>query len=1282
MGTNQKFQDFIGVVPVSKTLRNELIPTEITKGKIEELSFLEEDKLRAQNREKVKEWMDDYYRDVIECTLQEDLPEGWENLFACMRSHKKQNTKETKKELEQMQNQLRAQIHARFAARDDFKEMFAAPMISKLLPAYIAGNPAYADRQDECKEILAMYKGFTTSLGNYFKTRENIFSKEKISTAVGYRIVEDNAEIFLNNEDVYQRICKLDGFESEQLDSSIQEPAEGRTLKEICSDAGFGRVLTQKGIDRYNEIVGIVNQFMNLYCQKNKLQKPVQFRLKRLHKQILCKGTSSFEIPKQFENDEQVYQAINAFTELLTKNHDMDRLITVAEHVNEYDTKGIYISSDAYSTVSHEISKKWNLIEDSLTDYYNDTLPGKGKSKETKVRKAVKEEEYRSVSQLNDIIQKYYIAESNQFVWKVESYILSLAETIKPELCREIACSQKGKLIEDDKKIAEIKEMLDMYMKVFHVLKAFQVQELLNRDEAFYSEVDEIYQDMQDIVPLYNRVRNYVTQKPYTEGKYRLYFKTPTLADGWSKSKEYDYNAILMMKDEKYYLGILNAQSKPSKDILAGKEEPSDGAYRKMNYYLLPGPSKMLPKVFLSKKGCETYNPSEYIVDGYNHKRHIKSSKEFDIQFCRDLIDYFKDCIEKHPEWKKFNFEFSETNSYEDISGFYQEVEKQGYRIEWTYICEDDIRNLQENGQLFLFQIYNKDFAAGSTGKPNLHTLYFKNLFSKENLQDIVLKLNGEAELFYREKSIQKPVGHKTGTVLVNRTYELEQRDTNGEGIIKVKKSFPENVYTELYQYYKNGENGKLSAESARYIDKVQCHMAKLDILKDRRYTENKYFIHLPITINYKAEKRNDLNAIAQRYITKQDDVHVIGIDRGERNLIYVSVINMKGEIVEQKSFNVVEQNLSAGTKQYYDYKGKLENREKERDEARKSWKTIGKIKELKEGYLSTVIHEIAQMVIKYNAIIAMEDLNYGFKRGRFKVERQVYQKFENMLISKLNYLTDKSLPVDEPGGILRGYQMTCAPDSIKNPGRQNGIIFYVPSAYTSKIDPTTGFVDAFRWDVASTNDAKRNFLMKLEALQYDKQRDMFRFSFDYKNFDVHRVTLAKTKWDVYTNGTRVKNYKENGYSNSAEINLTDEMKRLLKDADITYQDGCNILDTLQNQERATSIIDGILEVFRLTVQLRNSKSNDPNYDRIISPVLNKNGEFFDSAAYKQLGDRQASPLPIDADANGAYCIALKGLYSVNQIKENWKEGEKLPADCLKINHADWFAFMQGERAC
>ena len=67
-----------------------------------------------------------------------------------------------------------------------------------------------------------------------------------------------------------------------------------------------------------------------------------------------------------------------------------------------------------------------------------------------------------------------------------------------------------------------------------------------------------------------------------------------------------------------------------------------------------------------------------------------------------------------------------------------------------------------------------------------------------------------------------------------------------------------------------------------------------------------------------------------------------------------------------------------------------------------KNGKKSAKLKEIKEGYLSLVIHEISKMVIKYNAIIAMEDLSYGFKKGRFKVERQVYQSLRQCLSTNL----------------------------------------------------------------------------------------------------------------------------------------------------------------------------------------------------------------------------------------------------------------------------------------
>ena len=1273
MGENQNFQKFIGVLPVTKTLRNELIPTETTKKNIAQLDLLTEDEIRAQNREKLKEMMDDYYRDVIDSTLHAGIAVDWSYLFSCMRNHLRENSKESKRELERTQDSIRSQIHDKFAERADFKDMLAAPIVTKLLPAYIKQNSKYSERYDECVGILKMYGKFTTSLKDYFKNRENIFSKEKKSTAVGYRIVEENAEIFQRNQNAYDRICKIVGLDLHELDNEITAYVDGRTLKEVCSDEGFAKVITQEGIDRYNEAIGAVNQYMNLFCQKNKALKPGQFQMKRLHKQILCKGTTSFEIPKKFENDKQVFEAINSFTEIVTKNNDLNRLLKIAQHVNDYDMKRIYVAADAYSTISQKISKKWNLIEECLMDYYSDSLPGKGKSKETKIQKAIEDEKYRSVSQLNEIIDKYYVEKTGQSVWKVESYISSLAETIKLELCHEIENDEKRNLIEDDDKISKIKELLDMYMNVFHIIKAFRVNEVLNFDETFYSEMDEIYQDMQEIVPVYNHVRNYVTQKPYKQEKYRLYFHTPTLANGWSKSKEYDNNAIILVRDGKYYVGIFNTKSKPSKELIKGHLSESDNDYKKMNYFLLQRPHMNLPHVFITANH-DFYKPSKYILDNYKKGKQVKSNKNFDIRFCRDLIDYFKECIKKHPDWNKFNFEFSATETYEDISAFYREVEKQGYRVEWTYINSEDIQRLEEDGQLFLFQIYNKDFAVGSTGKPNLHTLYLKNLFSEENLRDIVLKLNGETEIFFRKSSVQKPVIHRCGSVLVNRTYEIAENGTTRV------QSIPESEYMELYRYFNSEKQIELSDEAKKYLDKVQCNTAKTDIVKDYRYTMDKFLIHLPITINFKVDKGNNVNAIAQQYIAEQEDLHVIGIDRGERNLIYVSVIDMYGNIVEQKSFNLVEQISSQGVKRYYDYKEKLQNREEERDKARKSWKTIGKIKELKEGYLSSVIHEIAQMVVKYNAIIAMEDLNYGFKRGRFKVERQVYQKFETMLISKLNYLADKSLAVDEPGGILRGYQMTYVPDNIKNVGRQCGIIFYVPAAYTSKIDPTTGFINAFKRDVVSTNDAKENFLMKFDSIQYDIEKGLFKFSFDYKNFATHKLTLTKTKWDVYTNGTRIQKVKVEGHWLSREVELTTKMKELLDDSHILYEEGQNILDDLREMKDITTVVNGILEIFWLTVQLRNSRTDNPDYDRIISPVLNYKGEFFDSDQYKAYVDAQKAPLPSDADANGAFCIALKGMYTANQIKENWVEGEKLPADCLKIEHASWLAFMQGER--
>src|SRR5690606_18721367 len=113
----------------------------------------------------------------------------------------------------------------------------------------------------------------------------------------------------------------------------------------------------------------------------------------------------------------------------------------------------------------------------------------------------------------------------------------------------------------------------------------------------------------------YNKIRNYLTKKPYSEEKWKLNFDNPTLANGWDKNKETDNTAIILRKGGTYYLGIMK---KGDNQIFhdRNKEMFSGGGddYQKLVYKLFPDPSKMMPKVCFSQKGLEFFTPSERVM--------------------------------------------------------------------------------------------------------------------------------------------------------------------------------------------------------------------------------------------------------------------------------------------------------------------------------------------------------------------------------------------------------------------------------------------------------------------------------------------------------------------------------------------------------------------------------------------------------------------------------------------------------------------------------------------
>lgn len=334
----------------------------------------------------------------------------------------------------------------------------------------------------------------------------------------------------------------------------------------------------------------------------------------------------------------------------------------------------------------------------------------------------------------------------------------------------------------------------------------------------------------------------------------------------------------------------------------------------------------------------------------------------------------------------------------------------------------------------------------------------------------------------------------------------------------------------------------------------------------------------------------------------------------------------------------------------------------------RKNWQTIGNIKELKEGYLSNVIHEIARLMVENNAIVVMEDLNFGFKRGRFAVERQIYQKFENMLIEKLNYLVFKEKAASEPGGVLNAYQLTDKSANVGDIGKQCGWLFYVPAAYTSKIDPKTGFSNLFSTKGLTNVEKKKSFFEKFDAIHYDKKEDCFVFSIDYSKLGGNAD--YQKKWEIYSRGERiVYSGKDNKIST---VNPTENLKAVFEKFGVNWRNEKNFMDSLlsvQAEKSNVPFFDELLRSFNTVLQMRNSIPNS-EVDYLVSPVKAADGTFFDSREQLALGKN--ARLPVDADANGAYHIALKGLYL---LKNNFNLNDK--GFIENISNAGWFKFAQ-----
>lgn len=1295
------FDEFTNQYSLTKTLRFELKPIGNTQQMLVENHVFKKDGLIKQKYEEIKPYIDRLHRDFVKEALSDVKLATLDSYYQTLRKWQgDRNDKQAKKRLEEAEKTLRKEIvgyfeatgnrwveeHSGLGLKKKGTELLFEERVFSLL------KKLYGDEDDtkivskltgEMVSIFDGWKGFTGYFKKFHETRKNFYKEDGTATAHATRIIDLNLRRFSDNLTIFRKI-------KDKIDFSEAEDDLGIDLGELLDVEYYNQCLLQDGIDTYNRILGGeakkdgrklkgINEVINKYRQDHKQEK-IPF-LAKLDKQILSEKDKFID---EIEDDDELRERLLTFHRIATgKVTIIKKLFSdFAKNNNDYSLDKIYLSKKGLET----ISRRW--ISD--TDAFNKALYEVMKpDKPSGLKYDKKQDSYkfpdfthldhirRALEQLNDIKpwkDKYYVSSKSidlskgQPVWeqflKIFSYEFTslFKHEVQNTITGKIELAGYDPFIEDFENLLNggsrlgskeskmvIKNFLDSVLTQIYAMSTYFAVEKKRKWLSEYK-LDVFYTDpemgflvfyknaYEGIVQNYNLIRNYLTRKPWEAiKKWKLNFENPTLADGWDKNKERDNNTVLFRKNGDYFVGIMKKGanylfSEENKERFSvGAEE---GVYEKMVYKLLPGASKMLPKVFFSKSNIDFFAPSKDVLDIRNYSSHTKNGKpqsgftkrDFNIKDAHKFIDFFKDSLGKHPEWRNFNFKFSATSSYQDISEFYREVEEGGYMIMWQDISEKYVNDNNKIGKLYLFQIRNKDWnlkeGKPKTGSKNLHTIYFESVFSPENMeQSFKIKLNGQAEIFYRPKTDKGKLGYMT-----------------------------------------DSKNRK--------------------VLRHKRYAENKILFHVPITLNRTAKKASKFNNRVNNFLAGNHDINVIGVDRGEKHLAYYSVVNQKGEVLQDSkgkpvsgTLNLVGQGGNGGT---VDYHRKLEEKARKRKQARKDWQDIQGIKDLKRGYISQVVRKLADLALEHNAIIVFEDLNMRFKQIRGGIEKSTYQQLEKALIEKLNFLVKKDETDSEKAGhVLNAYQLTAPFDTFQKMGKQTGIIYYTQASYTSKIDPLTGWRPNLYLKYTNAEKAKE-LIMNFDTIEFNRTGNRFDFTYDLKKFVTSREYPNKIKWTVSSSVERFRwnrslNENKGGYEHYED--LTDNFKKLFDEYSIDYFKG-DILGQIESLEAKgnESFFKEFIFYWKLLSQIRNTqqdKDGDEN-DFILSPVE----PFFDSRKADTFGEK----LPQNGDDNGAYNIARKGVIILDKISNYHKKHgdcEKLSWGDLFISHIDWDNFAQ-----
>ena len=581
----KKIDSFINQYSLLKTLRFKLVPIGKTSENFISKKLLELDVRRAELYEKVKGYMDEYHRYFIDNAF--DSSCGVDVCAYADLYFKGNKSNKEKEQLKKEAENLRKEIAKILTSHKDYGKLFSKEMVTEVLPSTLSEVEKLNDTA-EFNNFYTYFKGFN-------ENRKNIYTSEEKSTGIAYRCINDNLPKYLDNAKTFLTVWEaLSPENKEKLHTSFYGLISG-TIEQMFEVNKFYAVISQKGIAAYNNLIGGytlengekiqgLNEYINLHNQtvdKNH-RLPV---LKMLFKQILSDRESVSFIPEKFENDNAVLKAINDYWNAVQTIVTED----LTELFADIAGRGIYIKNGlAVSDISQKLTSSWNTVKSEWEKEYDAEFTKKKNDKYEENR----ENEWKKIASFSLENLQHYIGEKSVIEYCKEALSQKIETVINAygkakELLVSDYSNKRKSLAKNDSDIEVIKNFLDSIKDLEHFLEVFKgdgTEE--DKNELFYGSFSKCLFEISLIDRLYDKVRNYITQKPYSTDKIKLNFENPVFLSGWPKGNEFANSSQIFRRNGIYYLAVMDKTLKNNLPKEYAKSDSADDEFEKMEYFV------------------------------------------------------------------------------------------------------------------------------------------------------------------------------------------------------------------------------------------------------------------------------------------------------------------------------------------------------------------------------------------------------------------------------------------------------------------------------------------------------------------------------------------------------------------------------------------------------------------------------------------------------------------------------------------------------------------------